>query len=126
LTGTTLSGGVSPLANPLGGWTLPGSANILPQSGGHPIDSGDSRILNAVFRNGHLYYAQTIGLPAGGTPGAPTRTAVQWVELDTNGNFVQGGRIDDPSATSTNGGHWYAYPSIAVNQNNDVLVGFPE
>jgi hypothetical protein len=112
--------------NPLGPWTIPGSANVLPQNGGLPADAGDARIGNAVFRNGHVYYAQTVGLPAGLAPGTEPRTAVQWVELDTSGNFVQGGRISDPAATSTNGGHWYAFPSLSVNANNDVLVGFSE
>ena len=34
--------------NPLGPWTVPGSANILPQSGGFPADAADARIGNAV------------------------------------------------------------------------------
>jgi PASTA domain-containing protein len=120
----TVTGGTTQLFNPLGGWVQPGSANVLPQLGGHGIDAGDSRILNAVFRNGNIYYAQTIGL--GGAAFNPTRTAGQWVEVNTGGAFVQGGRIVDPTATSSNGGHWYAYPSIAVNKNSDVMVGFSE
>jgi hypothetical protein len=118
--------GGAPKTNPLGPWTIPGSANALPQNGGFPADAGDARIGNAVFRNGHLFYAQTIGLPAGLAPGTESHTAVQWVELDTNGNFVQGGRISDPAATGANGGHWYAFPSLSVNAANDVLVGFSE
>jgi hypothetical protein len=112
----TVSGGTTTLTNPLGAWAAPGG-NILPQSGGHPVDSGDSRILNALFRNGNIYYAQTIGLPAGSL----THTAAQWVEVNTSGTFVQGGRIADSTAT-----HWYAYPSIAVNKNSDIMVGFSE
>ena len=112
--------------NPLGPWTVPGSANVLPQNGGFPADAADARIGNAVFRNGHIYYAQTVGLPTGLAPGAEARTAIQWVELDTSGNFVQGGRIGDSTATSVNGGHWYAFPSLSVNAANDVLVGFSE
>jgi len=123
LTGTKLAGGAA-LTNPLGPWTIPGGGNLLPQRGGSSVDSADARIGNAVFRNGHLYYTQTIGLPAGGAPGEPRRTAVQWVELDRSGAFVQGGRIVDRSATETNGGSWYAYPSISVNAADDVLVGF--
>jgi PASTA domain len=122
----TVSGGATTLINPLGGWTQPGSANVLPQLGGHPIDAGDSRILNAVFRNGNIYYAQAIGLGGGPAPGTETRTAAQWVEVNTTGGFVQGGRIVDPTATSSNGGHWYAYPSISVNKNSDIMVGFSE
>ncbi len=118
--------GGAPKTNPLGPWTIPGAANALPQNGGFPADTGDARIGNAVFRNGHLFYAQTIGLPAGLAPGTESHTAVQWVELDTNGNFVQGGRISDSAATAANGGHWYAFPSLSVNAANDVLVGFSE
>src|SRR5256884_1172236 len=120
----TVTGGTAPLTNPLGGWIIPGSGNVLPQLGGHGIDAGDSRILNAVFRNGNIYYAQSIGL--GGVNFNPTRTAAQWVEVNTSGMFLQGGRIIDPSATSSNGGHWYAYPSIAVNKNGDIMVGLSE
>ena len=123
LVGTTLSGGPA-LTNPLGPWTIPGGGNLLPQRGGYLVDSADARIGNAVFRNGNVYYAQTIGLPAGGQAGEPRRTGVQWIELNRSGVFVQGGRIVDRKANETNGGRWYAYPSIAVNASDDVLVGF--
>ena len=107
-TVTLVGGGTK--SNPLGPWAIP-SGNILPQSGEQPIDGGDARILNAVFRNGGVYYAQTVGLAG--------RTAAQWVELNTVGNFVRGGRVDDSS-----GAHWYAYPSISVNAAGDILLGF--
>jgi hypothetical protein len=57
-------------------------------------------------------------------PRGTTHTAAQWTELNTSGDVVQGGRIEDPTATSTNGGKWYAYPSVAANGNGDVLIGF--
>jgi hypothetical protein len=105
---TLVGGGAK--TNPLGPWAIP-SGNILPQSGEQPIDGGDSRIVNAVFRNGGVYYAQTVALSG--------RAAAQWVELNTAGNFVRGGRVDDPS-----GSRWYAYPSISVNAGGDILLGF--
>jgi hypothetical protein len=112
--------GGAPKVNPLGGWSTPSAGNVLPQEGGGGIDSGDSRVGSAVLRAGHIYYAQTIG-------GLQSQhSAVQWVELDTDGNFVQGGRIDDPSANPWNGGKSYAFPSIAVNAAGDVIVGFSE
>jgi hypothetical protein len=117
--------GGGPKTNPLGAFGTPGPLNVLPQEGGRGIDSGDSRPGNAVFRNGHIWYAQTIALPPGGT-GYGTHTAVQWVELGTTGAFVQGGRIDDTRALPWNGGHSYAFPSLAVNARDDVLVGFSE
>jgi PASTA domain len=120
----TLVGGAA-RTNPLGPWATPGPGNVLPQEDGRGIDAGDSRVGNTVFRNGHVYYVQTIGLPPGGT-GFGTHTAVQWAELDTNGAFVQGGRIEDPRTNPWNGGHSYAFGSLAVNARNDVLVGFSE
>ena len=42
------------------------------------------------------------------------------------GNFVDGGRVEDATATPTNGGKWYAYPSLSVNKNGDILLGFSE
>ncbi len=116
------------LAHPvLSAWTQP-SGNIAPQAtepgtgAVASVDSGDARIVDAVFRNGNIWYAQTVGLPAGGL----THTAAQWVRLDTGGAFVDGGRVEDPTATSSNGGKWYAYPSIAVNAGDDVLFGFSQ
>ena len=121
-------------SRPGGGWTQPGG-DTLPQTcvgtlgatcPGTPrfIDSGDSFIRsNVVFRNGSIWYAQTIGLPAGRTAATIDRTAAQWTRLDTTGAFVEGGRIDDANANTTNG-EWYAYPSIAVNANGDLLLGF--
>ncbi|MCA1615819.1 MAG: lamin tail domain-containing protein, partial [Acidobacteria bacterium] len=131
---------------PGGGWTQP-VGDMLPQTcvGAvgvncpttvRRIDVGDAQVRgNAVFRNGGIYYAQTVALPAGAPLAADPfghlvstadRTAAQWTRLDTSGNFVDGGRIEDATATPTNGGRWYAYPSIAVNKHNDVLVGFSE
>lgn len=86
------------------------------------VDAGDSRIMNAVFRNGAIWYAQAVALPAVG----PTHTAAQWVKLSTAGNDLDAGRVNDATATSTNGGKWYAYPTISVNQNGDALVGFTQ
>ncbi|HEY0173274.1 MAG TPA: lamin tail domain-containing protein [Pyrinomonadaceae bacterium] len=131
---------------PGGGWTQPvgdmlpqtcvGAAGVNCPTTVRRIDALDAQVRgNAVFRNGGIYYAQTIALPAGaGQTTDPfghqvstaDRTAAQWTRLDTSGNFVEGGRIEDAAATPTNGGRWYAYPSIAVNKHNDVLVGFSE
>ena len=127
LRGSTLTVvGGAPKTNPLGPWGTPGPGNFLPQADGRGVDADDSRVGNAVFRNGHVWYAQTINLPPSGGVGFGLHTAVQWVELDTSGAFVQGGRIEDAGAMPWNGGHSYAYASIAVNARDDVLVGFSE
>jgi hypothetical protein len=118
------------------GWASPGG-DILPQNcvTGSPVatftcpatprglDAQDAFLRNnVVYRNGSIWYAQTIGLPAAGL----THTAALWTKLDTAGNFLDGGSVEDPTATAINGGKWYAYPSIAVNKNNDMVMGFSQ
>jgi hypothetical protein len=85
--------------------TLIGSWSVVPGAPQAPnpadgtmqtIDAGDSRIVNAVFRNNAIWYAQSVGLPAG----APAHSAAQWVKLGTSGNDLDAGRVEDPSATS--------------------------
>jgi uncharacterized protein (TIGR03437 family) len=93
--------------------------NFAPQlSSAQKIDTGDARLGNVVYRNGSLWTAHTVFLNAGGRP---TRSAVQWWQLSTSGDVLQRGRIDDPT-----GNVFYAYPSIAVNKNNDVLIGYSQ
>ena len=134
ITGTpsqpALSNGVTK-TNALGGWTQPGGETLpqAPETGGtgtRKIESRDARIINAVFRNGSIYFSQTVGLPAGRTPATIDRTAAQWVQANVTGDFLQGGRIEDPTATPTNGGKWYAFPSLSVNGAGDVLMGFTQ
>jgi hypothetical protein len=121
------------LTRPGGGWVQP-SGNLLPQSapnsgasacGATPckIEVQDSQIRSAPsYRGGFLYYAQTIGLPSSGL----THTAAQWTKLNTAGGFVDGGRIDDPTATATNGGKWYDHCHIGVNAAGDLMVGYSQ
>jgi flagellar hook capping protein FlgD len=122
------------LTRPGGGWVQP-SGNQLPQSAPNvgssacgatpcPMEIQDAQVRSApVYRGGKLYYTQTIGLPTSGM----THSAVQWTKLNaTTGAFMDGGRIDDPTATSTNGGKWYAYPHIAVNGVGDFLIGYTQ
>jgi len=69
---------------------------------------------SAILRNGNIWATHTAYLPAG----APTRSAVNWWRLATNGAVVSRGTIDDMTSTFD-----YAHPSIAVNRNNDALIG---
>jgi hypothetical protein len=80
------------------------------------IQTGDNRITNLSFRNKKLWCAHTIFLP---NTSNPTRSSVMWWQIDTLANPIQNGKIDDPTGAS-----FYAYPSIAVNKNDDALVGF--
>jgi hypothetical protein len=94
-----------------------GSTDFAPQlSSSLKVQNNDSRIQNVVYRNGSLWTVQTVFLPAGTSP---TRTAIQWWELSPTGAIRQRGRIDDPTGTN-----FYAFPSIAVNRDNDVLIGY--
>jgi HYDIN/CFA65/VesB-like, Ig-like domain len=105
-----------------GGWQdYAPATNFAPQAGTpNKVDTDDDRIMNTVYRNGSLWVAQTIYLPASGTP---NRSSVQWWQINTAsgglGQVQQIGRVDDPTAQ-----HFYAYPTIAPNANNDVLVGY--
>ncbi|HMC23229.1 MAG TPA: PKD domain-containing protein [Thermoanaerobaculia bacterium] len=92
-----------------------GDTNFGPQLGTSlGIDTLDSRISNVVYRNGSLWATQTVFLPWDGT----TRSAVQWWQIAPDGTVIGRGRLDDP-----NGGTFYALPSIAVNQDNHLLIG---
>ena len=91
-------------------------ADFAPQLGASvKVQNNDSRVGNLVYRNRYLWFAQTVFLPAG----TPTHSAVQWWQVNPAVGVTQRGRIED--ATGTN---LYAFPSIAVNRFNDVLIGF--
>ena len=143
ITGTssapTFTLGVT-LTRPGGGWTQPGGDNAPQQcipgvsiptqtcpATARGIDVGDAQVRsNPVFRNGKVWYSQTIALPAGGLT-INSRFVAQWTAVNaTTGAFVDGGRVEDATATLTNGGKHYIYPSLAVNKNDDVLLGFSE
>lgn len=97
--------------------------NFAPQLGTtNKIDTDDDRIEGCVYRNNSIWVSHTVFLPASSTP---TRSSAQWWEIDASagniGNILQFGRIDDPSNNT-----FYAYPTLAVNASNDVLLGFSE
>src|ERR1035437_5102890 len=106
----------SPILGPIPGATR---GDFGPQLGTSvKIDTGDSRLDNCLMRNGTIWCAHTVFVPYG----QPTRAAAQWYQIDPSGTtpaLVQRGRIDDPSGT-----FFYAYPTIAVNKNNEALIGY--
>ncbi len=124
---------------PGGGWTQPGGDNLPQQcipGVGQPtqtcpasirrIETGDAFIRsNVVFRNGKIYYPQTIALPTGGLT-LNSRFIAQWTVLNNDGTFNDGGRVEDATATLTNGGKHYAFASLSVNKNGDMMFGFSE
>ena len=151
----------SPYSWRFNGSLVAGSGGYLPQrqqniylpSGNRPT-ANDSRIQNAVLRNGSLWTVHTVMLarlqtPAGTTVGGSgnpdIRAGVQWWEINptiTNPASgqppIQRNIIADPRAdnchngvggqragctTATQTGDHFAYATISVNANNDVLIG---
>ncbi|MCI0405970.1 MAG: hypothetical protein L0209_07855 [candidate division Zixibacteria bacterium] len=96
----------------------PGFADFAPQTGSAAlIQVNDDRMHTVVYRNGSIWGAQTAFLPAGG---APNRSSVQWWQLTAAAGVSQFGRVDDGVPPLT----FYAFPSLAVNKNNDMLLGY--
>jgi hypothetical protein len=97
-------------------WTnFPPSMNYLPQACGNGIDALDGRIQTVAFRNGSLWCAHHAFLSG------PSRASVQWWEVDLTGSPVvmQFGRVDDATGQTM-----YAFPNLAVNANDDMLIGY--
>src|SRR5206468_8554589 len=89
------------------------ASGVAPQLGSTTaIDNNDSRMQNCVYRGGSLWCTHTVFLPAQ----ASDHSAVQWFQLTTAGSIQQFGRIEDRSAKL-----FFAFPTLAVNQNNDML-----
>ncbi len=83
-----------------------------PQKGtGIKTSSGDRNPKNLIFHNGCLWFSQAISCEG--------RSAVQWHQLKLDGTIVQTGLISDPKSS-------YIQTTLAVNKQNDVLVGFQE
>ncbi len=98
-------------------WSSSADSDLGPQAGtSNKIDLGDARMLGTFYRNGSIWAAHTIFLPAGSSP---SRAAAQWWQISPSGSVLQRGRIDDSTGVNS-----YAYPSIAVNKDNAVLLGF--
>jgi hypothetical protein len=89
---------------------------------GSPIglDVVAPRVMNAVFRNGAIWCAHSASLPPK-TSVAATRMSAFWYELSpASAQFpiIQSGVIDGGP------GVHHIYPSIAVNSQNDAVLGF--
>jgi len=87
------------------------------------VMSGIERVINAVFRNGKLWFVHGGGFQ--NEPAIPDRIAIYWYEVDplllnTTGNpVIQSGVIDSGVA-----GGAITFASIAVNRNDDAVIGF--
>ena len=103
----------APLSVPVATYVSSGSLTGAPELGDpNPVDTADTRLLNAVYRNGSLWATHTVQ----GT--SSVKTEVAWYRIDPGAGTVQAqGRISDPV-------RWYYYPSIGVNQENVAAIGF--
>ena len=73
--------------------------------------SGDRNPKNLVLQNGYLWFSQAVNCNG--------RSAVQWHQIKLDGSIIQTGLIKSDTSN-------YIQTTIAVNKNNDVLVGFQE
>lgn len=93
-----------------------GVSNFAPQNGTtNKFDTGDDRMRNVVRRNNKLWFTHTVFLPYN----SPSRSSIMWWQTDTTGTVAMRSMIDDSLA-----GKFFAYPTIAVNKNEDVLLGY--
>jgi hypothetical protein len=112
-------GDIDPVAAALA--DAPQPDNGLPGSP-DDIEVNDRRTLNAVWRNDNLWISTTI-TPSSGTDAG--ETTAHWIKLDTSTLSLitladQGSIGGEDIATGT-----YTYfPSIAVNENEEVAIGF--
>jgi hypothetical protein len=73
--------------------------------------SGDRNPKVLYLQNGFLWFSQTINYDG--------RSAVQWHQVKLDGSIVQTGLISSPDSN-------YIQSTLAVNKNQDVLLGFQE
>ncbi|WP_289054568.1 hypothetical protein [Carboxylicivirga marina] len=73
--------------------------------------SGDRNPKNLVLQSNCIWFSQAVNCNG--------RSAVQWHQIKLSGEFVQTGLIASDKSN-------YIQTTIAVNSNNDVLVGFQE
>ncbi|MEZ4901170.1 MAG: hypothetical protein R2822_05110 [Spirosomataceae bacterium] len=111
------------------------SYNQAPQLGmtsrTNGMDDGDDRMGNLVLRNGKLWATHnTFSTNTGSeSVSAIYRGVIRWLSVNpTTAAINEWGKIEDTAITNmgsysvpTNS---YSYPSIAVNANEDVLLGF--
>jgi hypothetical protein len=83
-----------------------------PQKGTDQLTaSGDRNPKNLVLQSGCIWFSQAIDYNG--------RSAVQWHQVKLDGTIVQAGLISSDKSS-------YIQTTIAVNKNNDVLIGFQE
>ncbi len=114
---------VNPLTSPTlsklkaaAGGTCDVPPNAPQQGGGTPLDTGDTRPLNAVYRNGSVWAAHSTQANFGGG----NVSAIRWVQIDVSSWPATVSRIQD--STFGADGVWYFYPTIMVDASNDLAI----
>ncbi len=80
------------------------------------IETGDARLLNAIWRGGGLWTAHTISCTWSGD--STTRSCLRWYQLNPGaGNVLQSGTFGAP------GFHYY-YPAITADPSNNAWLVF--
>lgn len=75
-----------------------------------PLDTIDTRLMNAVYRDGFIYTTHCIGFNG--------RAAARWYQVQVSPlSLAQSGTVADSSL-------YYFDPSICVNANGDLAMGF--
>lgn len=75
-----------------------------------PLDTVDTRLMNAVMRDGRIWAAHTINVDG--------RAACRWYQVDlATRTLLQQGTVSDPTLH-------YFFPSITINRNGHVAMGF--
>ena len=84
------------------------------QGGGTPLDTGDTRILNAAFRGGSVWCALTTAH----NWGAGNRSACHWFQLNaTTGALTQQGVFGESA-------RHYFYPAVVPDSNGNMTMVF--
>lgn len=98
------------------GGTCDTPPDALQLGGGIPLDTGDKRLYNAVYRNGSLWTAHSIGVDFG----SGNVSAIRWVQIGV-GAWPSSVSLMQDSTFGANG-IWYFYPTIMVDGSNNLAV----
>ncbi len=79
----------------------------------------DDRMVSVEYRNGYLYTCATVGFPAS----SPTFASIMFCQIiASTGVLAQQVFLNNGGSGGTSTS--WAFPSVAVNTNGDVLIGF--
>lgn len=90
--------------------------NALQRGSATRINTGDARLLNAVYRGSGLWTTHTVGCTWSGD--TATRSCVRWYQINPGSNTITQQR-----SYGASGLHYY-YPAIVANSAGDAVVVF--